>query len=272
MPEIDFSPAACVRLLPALTELLAQAALAILRLPPEALSPELKHDSSPVTAADKSSETIILAGLQKLLPSFPVVSEECAVPSALGRSFVLVDPLDGTREFLAGRDEYTINLGLVQDGRAVAGLMAAPAQGLIWRGVVGHGAERLPLTMHKGTPAVGAAVGIRSRAMQEPPTATVSRSHPDPASQAFLSRWQNVASISCGSALKFCRLAEGAADVYPRLTPTSEWDIAAGDALLAAAGGILVSPEGKPIAYGGPDCRVPGFIAWGDAAAAARFG
>jgi 3'(2'), 5'-bisphosphate nucleotidase len=150
-------------------------------------------------------------------------------------------------------------------------LIAAPAQGLIWRGVVGEGAERLPVEVSNSGPILRAAVDIRSRSMPKHPVATVSRSHLDPVSEAFLSRWQNIASISCGSALKFCRLAEGAADVYPRLGPTSEWDIAAGDALLTAAGGALVSPAGKPIAYGVPGFRVPGFIAWGDAAAPARF-
>jgi 3'(2'), 5'-bisphosphate nucleotidase len=150
-------------------------------------------------------------------------------------------------------------------------LIAAPAQRLIWRGVVGHAAERLPIDIRNGAPILGAAIGIRSRALPEHPIATLSRSHLDAASEAFLSRWANVASIRCGSALKFCRLAEGAADVYPRLAPTSEWDIAAGDALLTAAGGALVSPAGKPITYGRPGFRVPGFIAWGDAAGAARF-
>ena len=271
MAAIDFSPRVCMRLLPALTELVAQASAAILRLRREALCLELKQDRSPVTAADKASEAVILAGLRQLLSGIPVVSEECALPTDVGSCFVLVDPLDGTREFLAGRDEYTVNLALVQDGRPLAGLIAAPAEGLIWRGVVGEGAERLPVDVSNGSPILDAAIAIRGRAMPEHPVATVSRSHLDPASEAFLSRWQNVASISCGSALKFCRLAEGAADIYPRLAPTMEWDIAAGDALLAAAGGILVSIEGNPITYGRPGFLVPGFIAWGDAAAPARF-
>lgn len=264
MPVTEFSPDTCARLLNPLTELVARAAAAIARVPRNSLALRLKSDYSPVTAADKAAEAVILDGLQQLLPGIPIVSEESPAPASLGSMFILVDPLDGTREFLAGRDEYTINIGLVQDGRPVAGLIAAPAQGLIWRGVVGQGAERLRMAAQELAPITSGTIAIRTRAMPEHPIAAVSRSHLDPASEAFLSRWQNVTRISCGSALKLCRLAEGAADIYPRLAPTSEWDIAAGHAILIAAGGALTRPDGAPITYGRAGFRIDAFVAWGD--------
>jgi 3'(2'), 5'-bisphosphate nucleotidase len=267
MAVTEFSPDTCARLLCPLTELIAAAAVAVLRVPRNSLAARLKSDYSPVTAADEAAEAVVLGGLKDLLPGVPVVSEESAAPTSLGRTFILVDPLDGTREFLAGRDEYTINIGLVQDGRPIAGLIAAPAQGLIWRGVVGQGAERLPIATDESKPNTGP-IAIRTRAMPERPVAVVSRSHLDPASEGFLSRWQNVTRTSCGSALKFCRLGEGTADVYPRLAPTSEWDIAAGHAIVVAAGGVLTRPDGMPITYGDAGFRIPAFVAWGDPAAA----
>jgi 3'(2'), 5'-bisphosphate nucleotidase len=262
MPVSDFSPAACALLLDVLTDIASLAAAAILEVPTDSLATRLKTDDSPVTAADKIAEGIILDGLRYLLPGVPVLSEESAAPAALGRSFVLVDPLDGTREFLAGRDEYTVNIALVQDGRPTAGIIAAPACGFIWRGIAGQGAERI--AMDRAGLIAGTAVAIRTRPMPENPVATVSRSHLDLASENFLSRWQNVTRISCGSALKFCWLAEGSADIYPRLAPTSEWDIAAGHAILAAAGGALTTPRGGSVVYGKAGSRVPGFIAWAD--------
>jgi 3'(2'), 5'-bisphosphate nucleotidase len=264
MPVTEFSADTCAQLLDALTKLVARAAAAIVRVPRNSLATRLKSDHSPVTAADKAAEGVILEGLQQLLPGIPVVSEESAVPPSLGRTFVLVDPLDGTREFLAGRDEYTINIGLIQDGRPVAGLIVAPAQGLIWRSVVGQGAERLRMAAQESGLNTSRPLPIRTRAMPEHPVAIVSRSHLDSASESFLSRWQNVTRISCGSALKFCRLAEGAADIYPRLAPTSEWDIAAGHAILTAAGGALTRPDGAPITYGHAGFRIPAFVACGD--------
>lgn len=272
MPVTDFSPDTCMALLEDLTRLITRAAFTIIRLPPEALAPRLKSDQSPVTAADKAAEGVILGGLRELLPDIPVVSEESAPPESLGRTFILVDPLDGTREFLAGRNEYAINIGLVQDGQPVAGLIAAPAHGLIWRGVVGRGAERLRMTAEEGARSSSHdAIAIRTRSIPERPTAVVSRSHLDPGTDAFLTRWQDLRRIHCGSALKFCRLAEGAADTYPRLAPTSEWDIAAGHAILVAAGGALTRPDGAPVTYGHTGFRIPDFVAWGDPAAVHRL-
>ena len=147
----------------------------------------------------------------------------------------MVDPLDGTRELLAGRDEFTVNIALMDAGQPRLGVIAAPALGLLWRGIIGIGAERLTMTPDGGTLIARDPKPIRSRTRPgKGAIAIVSRSHLDPDTEAYLARLQPTEKIQCGSALKFCRLAEGAADVYPRLSPTSEWDVGAGHALLRA--------------------------------------
>jgi 3'(2'), 5'-bisphosphate nucleotidase len=255
-----------------LTGLTIKASEAILAVDFRNAGTRRKEDSSAVTMADEAAQAVILEGLARLLPGIAVVSEE-AVADWQGRElpveFLLVDPLDGTTEFLAGRREYTVNIALVRSGTPVVGVVAAPALGLLWRGSGDH-AERLTFTGE----AAGAPEVIRTRPWPSGERiATVSRSHFDPASDAFLKRIAPVKPLACGSALKFCRLAEGAADVYPRLAPTSEWDVAAGHAVLVAAGGIVLAPGGGDLRYGcGQGFRVPGFIAWGDPAAARQFG
>jgi 3'(2'), 5'-bisphosphate nucleotidase len=245
----------------ALTGLVARAADAILAVAPAALRTRLKADQSPVTAADEAADAVIAEGLARLLPGLAVVSEESGARAApLGATFALVDPLDGTKEFVAGHDEYTVNLAIIADGSPIAGFIAAPALGLVFRGVVGRGAERL---------ARDAAAPVAIRCRRAPAgalTATVSRSHLDPATSAFLDSVGVAARLTCGSALKFCRVAEGAADLYPRLSPTSEWDTAAGHAIVVAAGGAVTTPTGAPLRYGAwrQGFAVPGFIAWGD--------
>jgi 3'(2'), 5'-bisphosphate nucleotidase len=245
-----------------LTALVAHASAAILAIAPAAMATRVKADSTPVTAADEAADRLIVEGLARLLPGLAIVSEESRDAAAVpGATFALVDPLDGTKEFIAGRDEYTVNLAIVTDGAPIAGFIAVPAIGLLYRGVVGVGAERLGLD-----PAI-APVAIRCRrAPQNGLVAAVSRSHLDADSEAFLARLAISERISCGSALKFCRIAEGAADVYPRLAPTSEWDTAAGHAIVTAAGGEVTTPSGAPLRYGRAqqDFKIPGFIAWGD--------
>jgi 3'(2'), 5'-bisphosphate nucleotidase len=244
-----------------LTALVAKASAAILAIAPSALQMRLKADHSPVTAADEAADAIIAEGLARLLPGVAVVSEESLEPAAtLGETFVLVDPLDGTKEFVAGRGDYTVNIAIITDGQPIAGFIAAPALGLIFRGVVGRGAERLTLE-------ATAPVPIRCRPSPSSAlVAAISRSHLDAATSAFLDRLAVGERISCGSSLKFCRLAEGAADVYPRLSPISEWDIAAGHAIVTAAGGLVIAPSGEPLRYGRATqgFKVPGFVAWGD--------
>jgi len=220
-----------------------------------------------VTEADHASEAIILEGLERLLPGVPVVSEErlgTEKPPALSGDFILVDPLDGTREFVNAFDEYTVNVALIAAGRPIAGVVSAPARGQLWRGIVGRGAERLRMNGE----ACSAPEPIRIRLWpQHGAIALISRSHQDAATAALLAKLPNVKQEACGSSLKFCRIAEGTADLYPRLGPTCEWDIAAGHAVLVAAGGIVTAPDGSELAYGraGENFRVPGFIAWGDA-------
>ena len=258
-----------------LTEIAVAASAAILAVDFRDADARRKADDSPISRADEAAHTVIAEGLARMAPGIPVISEE-AVSQWHFRTppdeFLLVDPLDGTVEFLAGRLEYTVNIALVRGGIPAVGVIAAPALGLIWRGATDSGAERLYFTI--GRPAPRRAEPIHTRPW---PTgeriAAVSRSHFDPASAAFLERAAPVRPLAAGSALKFCRIAEGAIDVYPRLAPTSEWDVAAGHALVVAAGGAVLAPDGGALHYGGANdgFRVPGFIAWGDAAAAQRI-
>jgi 3'(2'), 5'-bisphosphate nucleotidase len=260
--EIDTAQAAA--LLPDLSTLVARAGAAILAF---ASAPHrLKPDGSPVTAADEAAEAVILEGLERLLPGVPAVAEERMGregPPRIEGAFVLVDPLDGTKEFIAGRDEYTVNIALVSGGAPIAGVVSAPAQGRLWRGAVGSGAERLAI---KGEQAISPQPIHARRWPGTGAVALVSRSHRDPATEALLSRLPPTSPQSCGSSVKFCRIAEGSADVYPRLGPTSEWDIAAGHAVVVAAGGVVTDPGGRPLPYGRAQegFKVPGFIAWGD--------
>jgi 3'(2'), 5'-bisphosphate nucleotidase len=259
-------------LLDALTASVVRASAAILAIAPGALATRHKADASPVTAADEAAQAVLLADLARLLPALPVVSEEAVSdrPVATHADFVLVDPLDGTREFVEGRPEYTVNVALLRDRQPVAGFVAAPALGLLWRGVVGHGAERLRFTPEGG--AAVAETAIRTRPAPERLVIALSRSHLDPDTAALAEQLPIAERLTCGSALKFCRIAEGSADVYPRLSPTSEWDVAAGHAVLAAAGGAVTRPDGSALTYGtGSDFLIPGFLAWGDTAAARRY-
>ena len=227
-------------------------------------SVRIKADGSPVTSADEAAEAVVHEGLARLARPCPIVSEECSDGRTLpARSdcYYLVDPLDGTKEFIAGRDEYTINIALMSEGRPVLGVITAPALGLIWRGIVGRGAERLESLSGKVLPPHP--IHCRSTPVGEL-IVMVSRSHLDPPTDAYLRRLPHTRRIGCGSSLKFCRLAEGAADHYPRLGPTMDWDIAAGHAILTAAGGVVTQLDGSRLKYGTPDLRIPSFLAWGD--------
>lgn len=270
--EYDISPPQAVQLADDLTTLIACACAEITAISQQAAIPRLKSDQSPVTAADEASEAVILRGLSNLLPGIPVISEESAptkMPSGLG-SFIIVDPLDGTREYIAGRDEFSVNLAIVTGGVPIAGFIAAPGRGQLWRGVIGYGAERLRL-LAKGA---DQSQPISTRHWPDAPAvAVVSRSHLDPDTQAFINALGPLTRVASGSAIKFCRIAEGSADVYPRLATTCEWDVAAGHALVAAAGGSVMTPQGTPLSYGraAENFRVPAFVAWGDPAKAAAM-
>ena len=267
--------AALAERLPELTGIVSRAAAAILAIAPDRLDLRHKADLSPVTLADEAAEAVILRGLAQVAPGVPVVSEEACGEGRSpppGASFILVDPLDGTREFVAGRGEYTVNLAVIADGVPVIGLIAAPAQGMIWRGVCGRGAERLRLEPGAEPGDAREIVAIHPRPSPAAGlVAAVSRSHFDPRSAALLASLPITGQIVCGSSVKFCRIAEGAADLYPRLARTCEWDIAAGHAILAAAGGCVTDPDGAALVYGrgGHGFHVPGFIAWSSPSLAA---
>ncbi len=261
-----------VSLVRELSELVACAARAILAFDASEVGTRRKEDASPVTDADEAADAVLGEGLARLLPGIPIVSEEGPKPTgALGPAFILVDPLDGTREFIAGRAEYTVNVAVIVEGRPVLGIVAAPALGLLWRGAMGASAERLMFASDEGH---GRAERIQTRARADGFVALVSRSHLDPRSAELLARLPVADTRACGSSLKFCRIAEAGADLYPRLAPTSEWDIAAGDAVLTAAGGITLGLDGAPLRYGDAagNFRVAGFVAWGDPDAAKQYG
>ena len=257
------------KLVAALTGVVSRAGAAILAIARKPLAVREKADLSPVTAADVAAQAVILEGLIELLPGVPVVSEELAGPQPAirpGASFVLVDPLDGTKEFIARREEYTVNLALIDAGQPALGFVFLPARALLYRGCTGLFAERLRLDAGMPAEAARDITPIRARPAPASLVAAVSRSHLDPASEAFLARLPIAERIATGSSLKLTLLAEGAADVYPRLAPTHEWDIAAGHAVLAAAGGIVLRPDGAALTYGNGETGflVPGFVAWGD--------
>jgi 3'(2'), 5'-bisphosphate nucleotidase len=251
-------------------ELCAVVAVAAAATLAPARNVRIKADRTPVTDADERSHTILLEAMARLMPGVAVVSEEMAIrPSRLGDIFALIDPLDGTKEYVAGSNEYTVNLAIIQGREPVVGIVAVPAQGLIYRGRPRHGAERLAISRGGAGPDAADAQPIRIRT---PPRdgviAAVSRSHLDSETVALLDRLHIGKRMACGSALKFCRIAEGAADIYPRLAPTCEWDVAAGHALVTAAGGTVTLPDGGALRYGEAtsDFRVPAFVAWGDRA------
>jgi len=225
----------------------------------------LKSDGSPVTAADLRANEIICDRLRSILPATAIVSEEAAAPSSLQADvdrFILVDPLDGTKEFIQGRDEFTVNIGLIERGIPVAGVVFAPALGVLY--VAGKTAYRI-----EAAPGEKLAASHNMRVLKARPLpasqwrAVTSRSHLDPYTQSWIDSHPVSELRAAGSSLKFCTIAEGDADVYPRLAPTMEWDTAAGDAVLRAAGGSVVDLAGAPFRYGKPDYRNGSFVAWG---------
>ena len=255
----------------ALAALAAEAGRLILEIAASGAAPRLKADGSPVTDADERAEALILEGLARLLPGVPVLAEEQAARGALPArhdELVLVDPLDGTKEFLAGRPEFTVNIAVVASGAPVAGAVDAPALGRVWAGAASAGA--LAADYAPGAvPDVAAFSPIATVPPARPPRAVVSHSHLDPDSAAFLDRLGVTERRRVGSSVKFTLIAQGDADVYPRFGPVMEWDIAAGHAVLAAAGGAVLTPDGGLVSYGrsaaGYRCRP--FIAWGRAPA-----
>ena len=245
----------------ACTALARDAAREILRIYAGDLGERFKADRSPVTDADHAAEAVIVAGLRELTPGLAVVAEEEMaaghVPKLEGRPFWLVDPLDGTKEFIKRNGEFTVNIALIQDGRATLGIVLAPVPDTLWRGDAELGADKSDK---------GGAFGAIS--VREPPaaglTAFASRST---AIYSDLDIWFRNAGLTvaerrqAGSSLKFCLIAEGQADIYPRFGPTNEWDTAAGQGVLEAAGGEIVTTDNRPLAYGKERFLNPHFIA-----------
>jgi 3'(2'), 5'-bisphosphate nucleotidase len=220
-----------------------------------------KADSSPVTEADLAADGVICAGLAEAYPGIPVVTEERAethAPADAAAHF-LVDPLDGTKEFLMRRGEFTVNIALIEDGRSVAGIVLAPALGRLFRTAPGGGAVEETAPFDAGRAPRRIAV-----ATPDPQALRVvaSKSHRDAATDSYIARYPAASFKSAGSSLKFCLLAAGEADLYPRLGPTMEWDTAAGQAVLEAAGGrVLRLDDGAPLRYGQAERRNPFFVA-----------
>ena len=236
-----------------------------------------KGDASPVTEADHAAERIILDALAQAAPGVPVIAEEEVAAGRIPAHddlYFLVDPLDGTKEFVSRNGEFTVNIGLIEDGAPVMGVVLAPAVALAfagsqagaWKGTTGPALD-----------AIRDWTAIRTRPAGLAPVAVASRSHSNAATEAALAKAHAGERRSIGSSLKFCLVAEGKADFYPRLGPTREWDIAAGDAVLRAAGGLVVTLDGRPLLYGkasapGPrPYENPNFLAAGDPALLSRL-
>jgi 3'(2'), 5'-bisphosphate nucleotidase len=234
------------------------AGAAILEIVARGFDVEQKGDLSPVTEADRAAELLILAALAKAAPGMPVIAEEEVAAGRIpahGGTFFLVDPLDGTKEFVRGGDDYTVNIALVADGEPRLGVVYAPATGRLHGGIAGQyswldeGAGRKP---------------IACRSCAYPIIVVASKSHFTQNTSDYLAHAAPGCSYEAvGSSLKFCIVAEGRADLYPRLSPTSEWDTAAGHAVLLGAGGLVVGPDGAPLRYGKPAFLNRAFVATG---------
>ena len=250
-----------VTLRDACTGFARDAAREIMRIYAGDLGERTKADKSPVTDADHAAEAIIVAGLRKIAPGAAVVAEEEMAaghtPRMDGTPFWLVDPLDGTKEFIKKNGEFTVNIALIENGKAVLGIVLAPATDILWRGVAGLGADRsenggafAPVSVRKPPAAGLTCLASRSTAIY---------------SQLdiwFAGNGLRVAEREhAGSSLKFCLIAEGKADIYPRFGPTNEWDTGAAQGVLEAAGGEVVTVDGQPLRYGKPRFSNPHFIA-----------
>lgn len=221
-----------------------------------------KEDATPVTEADLAAHLVLTSELTPLLPGCQVVSEEDLASQSYRKNkerFWLIDPLDGTKEFIARNGEFTVNIALIEEGQSVLGVVYAPAIDALYWGGAGLGAFRCIR---------GETVAIKvSRANATSTCRLVaSKSHLNEATQSFIDRLGEASLVQAGSSLKFCKVAEGEADIYPRLAPTCEWDTAAAQAVLEGAGGVVVDIQGHPLRYGKPDVLNPSFIATRDRA------
>jgi 3'(2'), 5'-bisphosphate nucleotidase len=241
--------------------LAGDAAAAIMAVRARGCAVETKPDDTPVTEADRAAEAIIAAGLRAATPEIAVIAEEEVAAGRVvspGALFWLVDPLDGTREFAAGRDEFAVNIGLVRDGAPLLGAVALPATGELFSGIVGRGAW-------KGTGAGRRPISARAMPAEGPVVLGSRHYADDPRIAAFAAAHRAQRLVNLGSAVKFCRVAEGGADLYPRFGVTMEWDTAAPQAIVEAAGGSVQGIDGAPLRYGKPGWRNPDFVCRGRA-------
>ncbi len=262
MQTMPFDQTTGARLRTEIVRIAREAGAAILEIYDSNFAVRDKSDRTPVTDADERSEALIIAALTKLTPEIPVVGEESF---ASGRTsftqpppaqFWLVDPLDGTREFVDRNGQFAVNIGLISDGRPLIGVVHSPVHGVTWSGYVGVGAFRQTGQDRE--------IGIRARPKpSEGIVVVASRSHSSHAEEAVASAHRIAEIRRAGSAVKFGMLAEGSADFYPRMGPTSEWDTCAGEAILCAAGGHVERTDGRLLEYGKPGFRNPDFIARG---------
>lgn len=244
----------------AIRDVAIEAGVSILKIYASDFAIEEKADASPVTEADRRAEAVILAALSKLAPHIPAVAEEEVsagrIPDISGNEFWLIDPLDGTREFVSRNGEFTVNIALIRGGRPTLGAVHVPALSqTYWTATPERAMRRIDDQPDE-------AISVR-----RPPSAgltvMVSRSHASPETDEYLAGLSVDRRLDAGSSLKLCRVAEGAADLYPRLGRTMEWDIAAGHAVLAAAGGRVTTMDGAPLSYGKPGFENPHFVARG---------
>ena len=265
------TPSECERLARALLPSVLEAGAIEMRYYRSGVAIERKADASPVTAADREAEVVLLAALAHIAPGVPVIAEEAVgrgtVPP-IADAFFLVDPLDGTREFINQRDEFTVNVALVQGGKPVFGIVFAPALGdlCVTLGLARAGHARVAATTPASALGAVEFADIRTRRPDRAAlVAVASLAHGATEADRFLAPYRVSARRNAGSSLKFCLLARGQADIYPRIGPTMEWDTAAGHAILAAAGGSVTELDGAPFIYGKADKGFlnPGFVAWG---------
>lgn len=227
----------------------------------ENFSVEYKDDKSPLTAADKASHEVIMSGLKKHFPDIPILSEEGVdIPYAVRKEwqrFWLVDPLDGTKEFIKRNGEFTVNIALVEGGQPVLGVVYVPAQDKLYFGTQDGGA----FSQQGNEPS--AAIKVRTSPAEAGLTVVMSRSHPSPELEAYLKDIKVAESLPVGSSLKLCVVAEGKADLYPRLGPTMEWDTGAGQAVVVAAGGTVLRMDSRALEYNKENLLNPYFIVKG---------
>ena len=251
-------------ILDALCAIAREAGAAIMDIYQRDIAVRQKADASPVTDADERAEAVILARLGQLAPGIPVVAEESMAagrgPAEAGARFWLVDPLDGTKEFISRNGEFTVNIALIEAGQPVMGVVYAPAIERLFLGADGLGADGLGAFVEDG--GKRRAIHVRP-APPEGLTVVASRSHRDAATEDYIARFPVAEMRPAGSSLKLCLVAAGEADLYPRLGRTMEWDIAAGHAVVAAAGGSVTTLEGAPLTYGKPGYENPFFVARG---------